>query len=120
MDGAAFGPEMDRVMKLIENTANVYLYAPESFEWVILSSEIITDSEISKILQAPGDFIESKDYFSWERFFSSLLVERTQGTYLKYSKYRLNPAYLKGDVKTAILHSIQPITFRDNAGQEIK
>ncbi len=34
-DGAAFGPEMDRVMRLIEVKEDVALYLPESFEWLI-------------------------------------------------------------------------------------
>lgn len=37
-DGAAFGPEMDRVLQLVQTRKNLALYLPESFEWLILSS----------------------------------------------------------------------------------
>ena len=70
-DGAAFGPEMDRVMKLIERREEIVLYLPESFEWLILNSGIIQDSELDAILEQPEEFIESTKYFSWERFFTN-------------------------------------------------
>lgn len=37
-DGAAFGPEMDRIMKQIRRKAGIVLYLPESFEWLVLGS----------------------------------------------------------------------------------
>jgi hypothetical protein len=60
-------------------------------------------------LQHPEDFIESKEYFSWERFFTTLLIEYTNGTYLKYTKSHLNEAYLQGKTKRAILDVIDGI-----------
>ena len=41
--------------------------------------------------------------FSWERFFAALLVNKTDGTYLKYTKKTLNPAYLNEKVASRIL-----------------
>lgn len=87
-DGAAFGPEMDRVMRLIEVKEDAALYLPESFEWLILSSGILKDNEIGLMLEEPSAYIESRKYFSWERFFTALLVEKAEGTYLAYSKKR--------------------------------
>lgn len=41
-DGAAFGPEMDRVLKLCKTHPETFqLCLPESFEWLILKSGII-------------------------------------------------------------------------------
>lgn len=54
------------------------LYLPESFEWLILSSRILNDSEIDKILEVPSDYIDSEKYFSWERFFTELLIEKSK------------------------------------------
>ena len=48
--------------------------------------------EIECILETPSEYIESQDYFSWERFFTKLLTEKTHGTYLQYSKNRINPS----------------------------
>lgn len=106
-DGAAFGPEMDRTMKYLESHHNIYLYLPESFEWLILQTNPLKNPDIPRILESPAAYIESKDYFSWERYFTKLLTVRTQGTFLQYSKTRINPAYLKGKVKEAILDKIK-------------
>ena len=89
-DGAAFGSEMDRVMKLIHKRKGMVLYLPESFEWLILQSGVIRNMNLRKILERPSDFIESNAYFSWERYFSELLMDLTKDTYLKYMKRKLN------------------------------
>lgn len=49
-------------------------------------------------MENPQDFIESKDFFSWEQFFTNLLVEKSQNSYLKYSKKKLNKNYLEEKV----------------------
>ena len=110
-DGAAFGPEMDRMMKLELSRKNITLYLPESFEWLILSADLLPPREIHEILESPSDYIESKDYFSWERFFTHLLIEKTQGTYLKYAKKSLNQAYLQDVVVEKIVKAIKDIDF---------
>lgn len=85
-DGAAIGPEMDALYKMSVEKGNIKLYLPESFEWIILSSELLEDKEIKDIMDKPENYIESQEYFSWERFFTKLLVDKTAGTYLKYQK----------------------------------
>ena len=92
-DGAAFGAEMDRVSKRILSQNDMRLYLPESFEWLILASDIIRDGEIRQILEEPSKYIESERFMSWERFFTSLLVEKTKDSYLKYDKSKLNVSY---------------------------
>ena len=84
-DGAAIGPEMNRLYSWIEKNRNCHLYLPESFEWIILKSGLIEDKEIQMILENPEDYIDSKLYFSWERYFTKILVEKTKDSYLKYS-----------------------------------
>ena len=49
---------------------------------------------IQHILETPETYIDSRTYFSWERFFSHLLTEKTRNTYLQYSKSKLNEVYL--------------------------
>ena len=105
-DGAAFGPEMDRVLQLVQTRENLVLYLPESFEWLILSSGILKDVEVAQILQTPSDYIDGKDYFSWERYFTALLTEKTAGTYLNYTKKMLNEAYLNDGTKNLILRQM--------------
>lgn len=110
-DGVAFGPEMDRMMKLLHTNKNVFLYLPESFEWLILKSEILSDREVREILEDPQDYIESERYFSWERFFAAVLIEKTKDSYLKYSKSRLNPIYLQKNIQDMICEQMKGIEF---------
>ena len=63
--------------------------------------------------QAPEEYIESSEFFSWERYFTKLLIEQTEGTYLKYKKSRLNKFYLHEKNKDTILKSIKGIKFKN-------
>lgn len=108
-DGAAFGSEIGRVMKLLKDRKHTYLFLPESFEWLILKSGKIDGNRIQAILDNSGDYIESSQYFSWERFFTDLLVRETAGTYLQYKKSSLNPAYLAIDMRNKILGVMEHI-----------
>ena len=108
-DGAAFGSEIDRVLKLIRENETAALYLPESFEWLILKSGVLKNNQIDQILDEPAEYIESRDYFSWERFFTSVLIENTRDTYLAYAKKKLNAAYLGGTVEEAILRQMEKI-----------
>lgn len=106
-DGAAIGPEMDALYKIALKNTNIKLYLPESFEWIVLSSGLLEDKEVKAILDAPENYIESQIYFSWERYFTKLLVDKTEGTYLKYQKSKLNPAYLHEKNKRIIQNQLE-------------
>lgn len=47
------------------------------------------------MLEHPEEQIESKEYFSWERYFTAQLIRSTDSSYLKYTKRQLNPIYLQ-------------------------
>jgi len=111
-DGAAFGSQMEKVMDYLIVNNNFTLYLPESFEWLILSSGILEDTEIKSILESPSKYIDSVKYISWERYFTSLLVEKSKNTYLKYNKKKLNPSYLQPSVKKAILNVMKGIALK--------
>ena len=49
---------------------------PESFEWLVLSSGLIEGKDIENMLEEPEKYIDSKEYFSWERYFTKVLVQR--------------------------------------------
>ena len=84
-DGAAIGAEMN------------------------LLSNKIEEKEVRKILENPEDYIDSTEFFSWEQYFTKLLIQKTEGTYLQYKKAKLNPSYLQDKNKNKILESIQGI-----------
>lgn len=62
-----------------------------------------------KPFKGTSEYIESKEYFSWERFFSALLIEKTKSSYLAYSKRNLNQSYLEEKIKAAILMQMDKI-----------
>ena len=97
------------VMRLMESRKNIVLYLPESFEWLILSAGVLKNAAMEKILKNQSEYVESRNYFSWERFFTALLIEETKGTYLAYFKRNLNPVYLNESIKTAILSQMKKI-----------
>lgn len=105
-DGAAFGSEMDRVIKEMKREGNVQIFLPESFEWLILRSGLIDGKYVKQILENPEEYIESRKYFSWERFFTALLIEQTKDTYLRYNKSKLNSAYCQKNIADKILEQI--------------
>ena len=92
-DGAAFGPEMENVYSFSKRVS-AKLFLPESFEWLILNSGIVKDDDIADILSHPYDFVESEDFFSWEKFFASLLIARTQRKAYRYEKSKITEYYL--------------------------
>ncbi len=102
-DGAAFGQEIERV-KYLGKYKNITLYLPESFEWLILNSKLFYKGEIKDILKAPYNYIDSEEYYTWERFFTELLVQESQRiVYLNYCKPSLNSNYLDTMNKNAIV-----------------
>ena len=110
-DGAAFGSEIDRVLQLIKGKKNIVLYLPESFEWLVLASGVLKNNFVDKVLEEPSEYVASEDYFSWERFFTAILVEETKDTYLAYAKKKLNQTYLGEMVRKQILEGMGKVTL---------
>ena len=107
-DGAAFGSELEKIYQLMEAQPNkITLYLPESFEWLVLRSGILGNQTPKEILEHPSDNIESSLYFSWEQYFTDLLIQLTHDTVLHYSKNRLNPSYLQPANVAKVLRAMQ-------------
>lgn len=93
-DGAAFGSEMDRVMKLQEQyKGSISICLPECFEWLILQSGLIAAPDLEQVLENPSDHIDPQQYFSWENFFADYLMQHTANTHCAYSKSKLHSFY---------------------------
>ena len=108
-DGAAFGSEMERVTELMKVRGDIYLYLPESFEWLILQSGLIAKEDLTALLDKPYNYIDSEKYFSWEQFFTTVLQDSTKGTLYQYTKHKLNPVYLHKASKMKILAAMRPL-----------
>lgn len=105
-DGAAFGAEMERVMKLCETHRGFQLCLPESFEWLILKSGLIKADHLAEVLKNPSAYIESSNYFSWENFFEEYLIRNTEHTVFHYQKSHLNDAYTTKQAQSKITEEI--------------
>ena len=90
VDGAAFDSEMKDISECIKTQGNIVLYAPESFEWLLLSTKKVPEVNVETILQNPEEYIDSKEYVNWERYFTDLSIESTSKNFIwAYSKKRI-------------------------------
>ena len=104
-DGAAFGPYMEMLTDYQLKYGNsLTLYVPESFEWLLLKSGVVTDKESIKILEHPETYIDSSKYMSWEQFFTELLENSTKEEIAKhYQKSKLPPYYISDSIRAKVL-----------------
>ena len=108
-DGAAFGPEMAHISQLLRGNVNIKLYLPESFEWLLLYADIFNKPFIRKKLEEAENYIESEKYFSWERYFTDLLMEETKDSPYPYDKFNLKDFYLQDKIVQKVLDAMAPI-----------
>ena len=108
-DGAAFGPEMAHISQLLRGNVNIKLYLPESFEWLLLYADIFNKPFIRKRLEEAENYIESEKYFSWERYFTDLLMEETKDSPYPYDKSNLKDFYLQDKIVQKVLDAMAPI-----------
>ena len=94
-DGAAFGSEMgDLVKRQKLGFQKIGIFLPESFEWLILKSGLVCLPDMDEI-QSPELFVDSKDFLSWEQYFTKLLETLSQNPeYKLYKKKELAEYYL--------------------------
>lgn len=108
-DSAAFGPEMAHISQLLRGNVNIKLYLPESFEWLLLYADILNKPFIRKKLEEAENYIESEKYFSWERYFTDLLMEETKDSPYPYDKSNLKDFYLQDKIVQKVLEAMAPI-----------
>lgn len=93
VDGAAFGSEIEKLYKFITLfNGNYILFAPESFEFLLLKSGIVSVSQ--SIIEETFNHADSKLYMSWEEFYTDYLIKQTKGTVFQYNKAKLKESYL--------------------------
>ena len=100
VDGAAFGSDIQAFMRRHRHNINkCLLYAPESFEYLVLTSGIIEAD--NDVLKNTYDYADSCSFFSWEQFYTNYLTEISSDSPIyRYSKKKLAKAYLtEGNIK---------------------
>lgn len=100
LDGAAFGSLMPRLLNCIRRNKdlNFIVYLPESFEYLVLKSNMFIDTTYYDELENTELYVGS-DYLSWGRYFTALLelkaIENGY-TYLKNNcDFLLEDKYIK-------------------------
>ena len=63
VDSAAFGAYMSEFDEYVEKNEQFALYAPESFEYLILDSGIVKMKDLRKMIDQPNDYVESNRFF---------------------------------------------------------
>ena len=111
-DAASLGPEIREIIHFIRaDAAEIDLFLPESFEWLLLRSAIFAGhADIQKILEDPIAYIECKEFFNWERFFTHLLVtESADMPKLNYprNKSRLPSGYLTAANMECVINAMK-------------
>lgn len=112
VDGAAFGSEISKVLRYLEASGKrCVIYAPESFEYILLKAGIV-DVPLA-VLEETYEYADSCNYMSWEEFYTTYLMQKTQASIYKYSKARLKDSYrTKGSLKRitdVIPEQIRPV-----------
>ena len=83
------------------------IFLPESFEWIILKSGLVNDTEWEAV-KIPEKYVDSAKHSSWERYFTDLLIELTKNKqYEKYSKHKLSDFYLH-DKSVEMIKDVMP------------
>ena len=103
-DGAAFGCYADRVLKLQDiHRDTVTVCLPESFEWLLLSSGVISGLDVKAVLETPEAFINSEKFKSWEDFFYKYLRDKTGNSVFRYDKDCIPEAFCRGSNSAKVM-----------------
>lgn len=102
VDGAAFGSEIGKLDRYLRACgSNNVIYAPESFEYLILNSGLVDVP--GTITGETYKYADSTKYMSWEEFYTSYLIRVSADSVYRYSKNRLGSAYkTEGAIKRII------------------
>lgn len=93
VDGSAFGSCIGRILPKFDN---VYIFAPESFEFLLLNSGTFKKFVLDNI-ENTSDYCDSVKYISWERYFTDLLSKVSKEKYgIDYVKKKLD-SFFKSD-----------------------
>lgn len=74
-DGAAIGYLIEGLYREALTERNIYLWLPESFEYLLLASGIVWRRDVIEILKDPAKQIESELFHTWEQFFTWLVTD---------------------------------------------
>lgn len=102
-DGAAFGGFVDECVQYLNySKKECIMWLPESFEYLLLESGIVKIPDLEDILKNTWKYVDSREFLTWERFYTTLLIEFSKNTKFAYSKSELNDYYKSENSKKRI------------------
>lgn len=111
VDGSAFGNCIGRIMKDWVTYSNVYIFTPESFEYLLLLAQPFYRLEKDKI-DRPYEYCDTKQFISWERYFTHILCELSKNKCkVKYNKSKLDKFFMSDYYKEHIRSMLTDIDF---------
>lgn len=84
VDGAAFGSIIERIIN-ISRYKDVYVFAPESFEYLILATSVFR-RHCKQELKYTENYADTTSYYTWERYYTELLRSLCKEMHLHYNK----------------------------------
>lgn len=91
LDSAAFGAYAEDLYQIYHKWKDygkrICVFTPESFEYLVLLSDIMKPFDIQYILKEPYNYIDTEKHLSWESYFEWLLCDLTRN---KNSSYGLH------------------------------
>lgn len=121
IDSVGYGPYIKELKEKVDITNNILIY-PNSFEWLILTSDIFrkNSEELEK------EYYKSKLYINRENFYLKILKNKSMKKNINYFKSKLNNKFLekaqfnKINDRIAELFNIDISDLNKNLNNEIK
>ena len=112
VDGAAFGGYIERTMNAAIIRGNTIIFAPESFEYLVLQLDAYR-RHLSDEISATWKYCNSGAHLTWERYYTALLDSISYDNYgFHYSKKRLNKSFKNDNVKRQIRENLYKYAVR--------
>lgn len=105
-DGSAFGSEVSKLVEYLLSpdfevlNADVNIFLPESFEYLLLSTHLFDIPDLKDKLENTENYCEASKFITWERYYTYLMKS------VGYSKSRLSKDLLNNDVIEGVYASI--------------
>lgn len=122
VDGAAFGCFIKDLISTCNQhpTKHITYWAPESFEFLLLTAKTINFPELDKILKDTYNYVDCIKFVSWERFYTFLMETKSNGQ-AAYDKHSITQFYITEENINKVLKIFpKSIQLLAQAGKECK
>ncbi len=109
VDGAAFGSEVALLIDTLSYiSSNIFVYALESFEYMLLCCMNEVDKDV---LSKTYNYCDAKKFNSWEQFYTFYLssIMNMRSDNIRYSKFNLDTYFLR--YKRGVLHQLSGLNL---------